>query len=588
MQKRSMLRVIRGVGAVALSGGALAGVVLALWIAHLNPGLSALEVGVVALHLSVLYAAVHALWLGAAAALLLLAGLRPEARVLVGLAIGFWVLVNGVLRHISAVQALSVTPHMAAVGVLDAVAVAVAAALATLAIAGGRRRAGFALGASALIFLLLEGMHAWHERPRFRDLARDVPAALAAASVLPPRPAAEGFENARLVVLGFDGLSWEVVLPLLQSGQLPAFRALLEGAAYGNLTTHPYTKSPPIWETVSTGKTFEQHGIGHHVHFEIPGLHRRISHLPYFPLGNSPMLLRRLLTYTADFIPWRVVGSDGSDARSARFWEIAQRAGLGVGLYDWLNTTPAAPVRPFLHGYGSVPPRTFPTDLEDGLPALPEPARNGRSGSGWVEEGLPYERAGYARFRLLAQQHHPDLLLYYTHFGDAVNHLNWRDEAHGSRFFISGLRHPELRPGPAIGRAMSFLDEIVGDVLSRLPPEATLVLVSDHGFDFRGYEHDNGPPGVVVVRGPGLRSGPIEHASIYDVTPTLLHLLDLPVGKDMVGRPLELALPGGPRDRPVAWVASHGPALPSLAAGTPDPEDVRAHQEYLRALGYVN
>jgi hypothetical protein len=546
-------------------------------------------VGLLALQLCGLYTALNGFGLGVAATAFLLLGLRPAPRTFAALAIGFWVLLNGALRHISAVQVVSFTPHITAVGVLDAVLVALAAAFTTLGIASGRRRhAALALAAVVSIFGFLEGLHAWHERPRVRDLARDVPAALAGTRPLPPPRAADGFENARLVVLGFDGLSWEVLLPMLHGGELPAFRALLEGAAYGNLATHPFTKSPLVWETIATGMAPEDHGIGYHVHFEIPGLAQRVRHLPNFPLGNSPMALRRLLAYSDAWAPWRTVSADATDARAARFWEVAQRAGLSVGLYDWMNTTPAAPIRPFLYGYGAVPPRFFPADLEAGLPALPPSPVDHRTGIGWVEEKLPSERVTYERFRQLALAHHPQLLLYYTHFGDAVNHLNWLAEAHGSRFFVSGLRHPEFQPGPTVRRAMAFLDGIVGDVLSRLPPQATLVLVSDHGFDFRGYEHDNAPPGVLVLRGPDLRSGAFEHASIYDVAPTLLHLLELPVGEDMVGRPIDVALPGGALDRPVAWVPSHGPPMHTLAAGAPDPDDVRAYQEYLRALGYVN
>jgi hypothetical protein len=135
---------------------------------------------------------------------------------------------------------------------------------------------------------------------------------------------------------------------------------------------------------------------------------------------------------------------------------------------------------------------------------------------------------------------------------------------------------------------MEYLDEIVSDVLACLPPDATLALMSDHGFDFRGYEHDNAPPGVLFLRGPGVQAGPFEGARIYDVAPTLLHLLGLPVARDMEGRLLSVAKPGGPLDRPIEWVASHGPAFEPLSLEEADPEAVRKHWEYLRALGYVN
>jgi len=591
MQRRSIGRVLGAALGVAGALGVGIGVGLALWIRHLNPEfeLDLRELGILALDLSALYTALHAVGLGAVAGLALVAGYRPGPRLFVAVAVGFWVLLNGALRHISAVQVVSFTPHMTAIGLLDAVCVALAASLVTLGIARPQRGLAWrGLLIAALILVGLEGLHRWHERPLVRDLAQDLAPLLAATPARPPAPAAESFESARLVVLGFDGLSWEVLLPLLREQQLPGFRALLDDAAYANLKTHLFTKSPLIWETISTGHRPELHGIGHHAHFEVAGLEHRIRHLPWFRLGNSPMAVRRLLTYSGSFAPWQAVPADATDARSARFWEVAQRNGLRVGIYDWMNTTPASPVQPFVHGYGAVPPLNFPTDLEEHLPPLPPSPPVQKAGIEWVEGKLPYEEAAYRRFRSLALEHQPDLLLYYTHFGDAVNHVNWRDEAYGHHFFISGLRQRDFEPGPATRRVMGFFDEVVADVLAHLPPQATLVVVSDHGFDFRGYEHDNAPPGVFILRGPGLQTGPFRTASIYDVAPTLLNLLGLPVGEDMVGVPVELARPGGPLDRPVAFVPSHGPAMQTLRPGTPDPDDVQEHREYLRALGYVN
>jgi hypothetical protein len=299
------------------------------------------------------------------------------------------------------------------------------------------------------------------------------------------------------------------------------------------------------------------------------------------------MAVRRLLTRRTSLTPWEAVKAASSDALAARFWEVAARSGLSIGLYDWPNTTPATALKSFYHGYGPLEPVFFPPDLEEGLPAklAPVPPYTGKA---WVEENAPSERVQYERFVRLALRYQPEVLLFYTHFGDAVNHLNWKDEAHGARTLISGLRHPDFEPGPPVSTVMRILDEMLGDLLSRLEADTTVVLLSDHGFDFRGYEHDNAPPGVIILRGPGVRPGPIEGATIYDVAPTLLHLLGLPVAEDMEGEPLEIALAGGPLDRRVARVESHGPALRPLEPGVSDEGKLQRDREYLRALGYVD
>jgi hypothetical protein len=201
---------------------------------------------------------------------------------------------------------------------------------------------------------------------------------------------------------------------------------------------------------------------------------------------------------------------------------------------------------------------------------------------------LPHEESNYERFVELSLRYQPDVLLYYTHYADASHHLNWKADTLGDSLFHLGLSHRDFDPGEAISYSYRQIDRFLLDILDRLPPDAIVALVSDHGFDLRGYEHDNAPPGVIIVRGPGARPGPVAGARIHDVTPTLLHLLGLPVADDMDGVVLSLAEPSGPLDRPVERVASYGPAATPAEAGQIDPKDLEEHEDYLKALGYMN
>jgi hypothetical protein len=87
--------------------------------------------------------------------------------------------------------------------------------------------------------------------------------------------------------------------------------------------------------------------------------------------------------------------------------------------------------------------------------------------------------------------------------------------------------------------------------------------------------------GVVLARGPGIRRGVrIADAGIMDIAPTVLYLLDLPVGRDMEGRVLKEAL--DPRllaARSVKWVPIRG------AASGAEPKDRLLDD--LRSLGYI-
>ena len=242
-------------------------------------------------------------------------------------------------------------------------------------------------------------------------------------------------------------------------------------------------------------------------------------------------------------------------------------------------------MRGFMMGYGHTAPTTFPLDLEAGLPRLKMVPI--RLGSSWVEEEMLVETQHLARFTRYTLDFAPSVVAYYSHFADGVNHVNWKAEAHGGNFFIGGLSSFDLEPGPAITMVMRFLDRQLGELMRRLPEDSTLVVVSDHGFDFRGYEHDNAPAGVIIIRGPDVRPGIITGASLIDVTPTLLHLLGIEVAEDMLGRPIEVARPGSALDRDPVFIASHGPPKAPIDADQMATKGTKEHEDYLRALGYV-
>jgi hypothetical protein len=588
VHRRPITRVLGSAVLAGIAGGLAAGLGLGVAVAAKNDWAFGSDAVLLCAYLVGLYALVYSVGLGVAALALVAVGIRPRTRFLAALLIGASVFLSGVLRYNPAIQLFAVVRSMNAIGFVDLLAVGlVSLGIMGAILSASRARALLLLAASLALLAGLQALHSWHERPRVRDLAAEVPPLLASGDSAAAAPRREPFRNARMVVLGLDGLGWEVLIPLLRRGELPHFRRLLRESAWGYLESLPFAVSPPIWETIATGQRPFRHGIGYHAHFTFPGVSDRVRHLPVFRLGESPLALRRLLVALRHVAPWDVVAASSHDARVARFWEIVSRAGLSVGNYGFGVAAPAAPLLGFLHGgYGFVEPMDYPPDLQKAFPELPDPPLP-RPGMAWLAQAEAHERALAGRFVSLALQYQPEVLLYYTHFADAINHLNWKDESVGEGLFYGGLSHPDLDPGPTITAANRFLDDVLGDVLARLPEGAILAVVSDHGFEFRGYEHDNSPPGAVILHGRGLRPGPFAGASVFDVAPTLLHLLGLPIADDMEGAPVAAVAVGGPLDRPIQRIASYGPAL----SNTPIQSLDRARQDQqlraLRALGYV-
>jgi tetratricopeptide (TPR) repeat protein len=159
----------------------------------------------------------------------------------------------------------------------------------------------------------------------------------------------------------------------------------------------------------------------------------------------------------------------------------------------------------------------------------------------------------------------------------------------------------------AVNGFYALQDRLMGDVIDAAGPDTTILVVSDHGFrsgtarpaDLLPYTteqpvewHD--PEGIIVLAGPGARRGVrlADRPTLFDIAPTMLHLLGLPAGDDMPGRVIEAALEPAflaahPQHRIPTW---DDPARARPAPADEGPGARAAEAEMLaslRALGYI-
>jgi len=173
---------------------------------------------------------------------------------------------------------------------------------------------------------------------------------------------------------------------------------------------------------------------------------------------------------------------------------------------------------------------------------------------------------------------------------------------------------------------------VIGELLALQPPDVTVIVLSDHGFhainqtrtfsaqdtpfDRNSGNHLDGPPGVLIAAGSGIRPSwpatrPSPRAgaggageagaagagalpvlgSVLDVTPTILALQGIPVGRDMDGAPMTSILtPERLARAPVTFVATHDdPAwLARRSSSRESNADDAERLEQLRSLGYIH
>lgn len=387
-----------------------------------------------------------------------------------------------------------------------------------------------------------------------------------------------------VVLLGFDGLSWNVLLPLVERGELPAFAALAGRGARGALATDVPTLSPALWTTIATGRRPADHGTYAFSKFRLPGMTAPLVRGPVLSTPNWWNGLNRVLQ-RASYRGW--VDNElftGFDRRVPAIWDVADHYGLAAGMVGWLASWPVATPQSGGFRVSDLGPRSgsrFPPELAVDRPQAP-PLPPG--GDPFVARTWRETQEAVVATAALVERHAPRVTAAYFRFPDPVQHHAWRGER-----FLLGRGTPGLDRLPReLVASYRFFDELLARLLAKAPPGSVVVLVSDHGFVFDGDQHHHGPPGVLVMAGPGVRRAVIAGATIYDVFPTVLTLLGLPVTEEAPGRVLDEAFEPG-RLPPRRTVATYDWYRPEAGrSGEPSPEWEQEELRRLRALGYVN
>jgi predicted AlkP superfamily phosphohydrolase/phosphomutase len=183
---------------------------------------------------------------------------------------------------------------------------------------------------------------------------------------------------------------------------------------------------------------------------------------------------------------------------------------------------------------------------------------------------------------LLARDQNWDLFGVYFRSVDLSHHLTWR-------FHRGDSGGDGATKATVVRRYHEFMDGVVGDVLAQVPDDATILLLSDHGFEDT-YDHRRGPDGFAILAGAPFGSGTDRgRVSVYDVAPTVAVLLGLPVPQDVTGQPREDLLdPAWLTRNPIATVPTWDREGKARSAGGAAAEASDAAEiERLRALGYI-
>ena len=276
-------------------------------------------------------------------------------------------------------------------------------------------------------------------------------------SVLPPRDFSAAAP--RILIIGLDGATFDVLNPLMAEGRMPRLKQLVDAGASGPLrsTTPPIT--PAAWTTFLTGKTPGRHGI-----LDFERYDPRTNRLSF----NSAYSLRHM----------------------RNLWHILGERGLKIGSVNVPMTFPAFPVNGFLVSGFETPgvnsAFVFPPELKDEIVRRwPDPTlrsnwrRKTFGGDALFARNLNYMsrsfHQGTAMTTHLGDRYGWDALMVVFKLVDNLQHKAWK--------YIDPRwadRSPARRD--MVKQCFAECDRAVGDLVDYAEKQnAAVMIVSDHG-----------------------------------------------------------------------------------------------------------
>ncbi len=270
----------------------------------------------------------------------------------------------------------------------------------------------------------------------------------------------------RIVVIGLDGSTFDIILPLVRQGHLPNIARLLQHGSHGDLisTIPPVTGS--AWPSFMTGKNPGKHG------------------------------LYGLMKLAPD--SYEVLPVSSADRKARDLWEIISDHGKKVIILNVPITYPVRRVNGILISGFLTPPKakdiTYPPSIlqeiegklgEYTISFEDERAKMERSvitdgtyEDAFVKDTIKTTAYHAKTLNYLMENKEWDFLMIEFQGTDGLQHIFWRD---------MDPTHPKHDPkrvekyGNVIRDFYKQIDELVGELMRKLDDETAIFLVSDHG-----------------------------------------------------------------------------------------------------------
>ena len=362
----------------------------------------------------------------------------------------------------------------------------------------------------------------------------------------------------KVIVVGVNGMEWDVLRPLLLQGKLPNLSKVIKSGTYGKLRTVSAPNCPRVYSTMFTSMKPEEHGV---TGFIVGGI-----------TANTNML------------------------KQEPIWSYLSKSGVTVGMANVSATFPVLPV----NGYMISGMLTRGKDCEDGVLCAPKlsevqggdpvypaalkaellknvddfyidcermPSAEQLRGhepeviDAWLKKVQVIREEQTKLFDYLLTNHPTDFTWMMQSCEDRTGHWLYPIAPFNAGY---NPKINAVRPDAFPSQYIAF-DKVLGTILDNIDENTYVFIVSDHGIKpLREFEetdphahmdhekttpviakHDfadgDDVPGSFFAMGPGIKHDMRLmgfEASVYDIAPTILHIYGIAQPPQMHGHVL--------------------------------------------------
>ena len=264
-------------------------------------------------------------------------------------------------------------------------------------------------------------------------------------------------KSGRVMILGLDGATLDLIRPWAEAGILPTFQKLMREGAWGPLRSTMPPLTPPAWSSFITGVNPGKHGV---FEFYSSRDDRGQPHLVQSTLRQAPSL-----------------------------WQIAGQAGKRVIVYNVPVTYPPERVNGVMVSGLMTPPGAkdacYPPELQQELEKLVPDlgfARHGVFKRGHedelVTELIDNHQKNFRILRYIMDRNPWDLLVMVFQHTDTMGHFMWRHMEEKGAGLPDSVREVAANAMQACYRDV---DAKLGVLIKEAGEGAHVFIVSDHG-----------------------------------------------------------------------------------------------------------